>query len=153
MNNTYKTEFRRSFLIENLPEPLTRASRHLQFFDNYIAKTRLRLRSVRNPETKKWTRILQQRFLADKENMSVWKSAEIVLNETEHKIFEKFEGREIRKNRYFYEFDEKLFEIDVYLGDLWGLNIASVSFEDETEMNNLNIPSFALLEITTYEFF
>ena len=60
MNKTSRTELRRVFLLENLPKPLTRASRHLQIFDNYIENTRLRLRSVRVPETKDWTWILQQ---------------------------------------------------------------------------------------------
>ena len=60
MDKTARTETRRIFLLHNLPEPLTRASRHLQIFDNYIENTRLRLRSVRIPETKTWTWILQQ---------------------------------------------------------------------------------------------
>ena len=33
------------------------------------------------------------------------KLAEIHLNESEYSNFEQFEGREIRKNRYFHEFD------------------------------------------------
>lgn len=153
MNKTYKTELRRNFLLEKLPEPLTRANKHLQIFDNYITKTRLRLRSIRNPETKKWTRILQQKFPFGEENQTVWQISEILLNETEHKVFEKFEDREIRKNRYFYEFEDKIIEIDVYLGDLWGLHIANVLFENETDLREFQIPPFALIEITKYEFF
>lgn len=153
MDKTYKTELRRAFLLEKLPEPLNRASRHLQIFDNYIAETRLRLRSIRNPETKEWTRILEQRFPADADNLAVWKISQIVLSETEYKIFEKFEGREIRKNRYFYGFNDRPFEIDVYLGDLWGLNIANVCFENENDLENFQIPPFAIIEITNSEFF
>ncbi len=88
MDKTYETELRRVFLIEDLPAPLTRASRHLQIFDNYIERTRLRLRSVRVPETKQWTWVLQQRIaLAD---LSQWKVSEIHLNEAEHAAFEIF---------------------------------------------------------------
>jgi hypothetical protein len=95
MNKTHRTESRRVFLIEGLPEPLTRASRHLQIFDNYIENTRLRLRSVRAPETKVWTWILQQR--ESLEDLSQWGISEIYLNETEHAAFEIFEGREVQK--------------------------------------------------------
>ena len=38
MDKTYRNEFRRRYLIEALPDPLTRASRHLQLFDNYTDK-------------------------------------------------------------------------------------------------------------------
>jgi hypothetical protein len=164
MDKTKQIETRRVFLIENLPAPLTRASRHLQIFDNYIENTRLRLRSVRSPETKHWTWILEQRFPLDKKDLTVWNVARIYLSETEHATFEIFEGREvrrnermetneIRKNRYFYDSDDKQIEIDVFLGELWGLNLAKVYFESLEELQEYKLPSFALLEVTSNEFF
>src|SRR5829696_7367398 len=98
MDKTYRTEFRRRYLIEGLPEPLTRASRHLQLFDNYITSTRLRIRTVRDPETKQWTWMLQQRLAAEADGLMCLKIGEIYLNEAEHTAFESFEGNEIRKN-------------------------------------------------------
>lgn len=151
MDKTYRNEFRRTFLLEHLPEPLTRSDAHLQLFDNYLENTRLRLRSVRVPETKQWTWILQQRFTMD-EIRAHWKIAEIHLNEAEYHLFEQFEGREIRKNRYFYESDGKQIEIDVFLGNLWGLNLARVCFESIEELGDFNFP-FAVLEVTNDEFF
>jgi len=162
MDKTYETELRRVFLIEGLPAPLTRASRHLQIFDNYIEKTRLRLRSIRRPETKEWTWILEQRFPL--EDLSQWKVSRIYLNETEHAAFEIFEGREVktneraetnevRKNRYFYDSGDKQIEIDVFLGELWGLNLAKVYFENVEELREFTTPSFAILEVTADEFF
>jgi CYTH domain-containing protein len=151
MDKTYRNEFHRLFLVEHLPEPLTRADAHLQFFDNYLENTRLRLRSIRVPETKQWSWILQQRFATD-DDLTHWKIAEIHLNETEYHLFEQFEGREIRKNRYFYETDGKQIEIDVFLGDLWGLNIARVCFETPEELRDFQFP-FTVLEVTGDEFF
>ncbi|MBC7899756.1 MAG: hypothetical protein H7070_06845, partial [Saprospiraceae bacterium] len=126
MDKTYKTEFLRSFLIQGLPEPLTRASSHIQLFDNYIADTRMRLRSIRNPDTRDWTRVLQQRFPTAEKAGAVLKIAEIFLNDEEYAQFRIFEGTEIRKNRYFHEFGGKNYEFDVYLGSLWGLNLARI---------------------------
>lgn len=153
IDRTYKSEFRRVFLIRDLPEPLTRASSHLQIFDNYIEKTRLRLRSVRVPETKKWSWILEHRFPAVENDLAVWKVAEMCLNEAEYHVFEQFEGREIRKNRYFYELDGKQFELDVFIGKLWGLNMAKVVFENIEEMQNFEIPPFVVREVTNNSFF
>lgn len=162
MDKTYRTELRRLFLLKNLPEPLTRASRHLQIFDNYIDNTRLRLRSIRTPETKEWSWILEQRIpLAES---AQWGVSEIHLNEDEHAAFESFEGREvkqnervqtneIRKNRYFYQMGEQKFEIDLFLGGLWGLILAQIKFQTAVEMRELETPSFALREVTENEFF
>lgn len=162
MDKTSRIELRRIFLLGNLPEPLKRADYHLQIFDNYIENTRLRLRSIRIPETKEWTWILQQR--EPFEDLSKWKISEIYLNEAEHAAFEIFEGREVgknervetnevRKNRYFYEYDEIEIEIDVYLGALWGLNTAQIRFADEAELENFQPPPIAIAEVTNDEFF
>ena len=153
MDKTNRTEMHRSFLIEGLPEPLSRASAHIQIFDNYIAGTRLRLRSVRDPETASWTRILQQRFPVSQDNLACVKFSEIYLNDAEYAHFEIFEGTEIRKNRYFHEFDQRTFAFDVYLGKLWGLNIARTEFGTEGELEQFEPPGFAILEITRDPFF
>ena len=164
MPETYQTELRRLFLVKELPAPLTRASRHLQIFDNYIENTRLRLRSIRRPETKEWTWILEQHFPRDTKDLSVWNISQIYLNETEHAVFELFEGREvsrneraetneIRKNRYFYDYDNARIEMDVYLGALWGLNTAKIVFENTEELRGFELPPTAIAEVTNDEFF
>lgn len=160
----YRIEMRRVFLLRELPAPLTRASAHLQFFDNYIHDTRLRLRTIRSPQTRKWDWILQQRFAPDAGDLSRWQISEIHLSEAEHAAFEIFEGREIRKNervetnelrfnRYFYEYENKRIEIDLFLNPLWGYNPAKVFFESEEELKNFEKPDFAVAEITQNEFF
>jgi CYTH domain-containing protein len=153
MDKTNRTEMHRSFLIEGLPEPLTRASAHIQIFDNYITGTRLRIRSVRDPETAAWTRILQQRFPATEGDFAVLKFSEIYLNDAEYAQFEMFEGNEIRKNRYFHEFDRTTIAFDVYLGKMWGLNIARVEFQSRDELDRYEPPPFAIVEITNDPFF
>ncbi len=146
MDKTSTTEFHRTFLIQGLPEPLTRASSHLQIFDNYISNTRIRLRSVRNPDTREWKRILQQRI-------TISKIAEIFLNDDEYAQFQIFEGTEIRKNRYFYDYDGTIFSLDVYLGSLWGLNMARIEFADEDRMRNFAPPPLLISEVTDDPFF
>lgn len=153
MNKTAQTELQRLFLIDHLPEPLTPASSHLQLFDNYIEGTRIRLRSIRDPYSKTWTRILQQKFAIGDGEFAVTKLAEIHLNDAEYAEFERFEGREIRKNRYFHEFDGVSFAFDVYLGALWGLNSAKVEFATREQMDNFFPPPFAVFEVTNDPFF
>ena len=151
--DTQKTFFSRRFLVKGLPDPLTPADEHVQIFDNYILNTRLRLRSVRVPATNQWTRTLEQILPANPTDLSVWKISKIQLDEAEYNIFRGFEGTEIRKNRYFHEFDEQTINLDIFLGDLWGLNIGSVEFESEKESKDFKLPDFSLGEITGRGFF
>ena len=153
MNKTAQTEYFRLFLIESLPEPLLPKSAHLQLFDNYIENTRIRLRVVRDPQTKEWTRILQQRITPNESDPSDTKLSEIYLNEAEYAAFERFEGREIRKNRYFHELDGREISFDVYLGDLWGLHMARVDFDSAEERDAFEPPRFAIFEVTREGFF
>ena len=152
MDKVYGKKLRRTFLLEGLPEPLTAADRHLQLFDNYIEGTRLRIRTLRIPETGEWRWSLEQRFPIS-EDLSSWKHVQVALNEFEHGKLEHLEGREIRKNRYFHTEDGREIAIDVYLGALWGLNIATVEFADEAEMTAFQIPAFAAIEVTSNRFF
>lgn len=153
MNKTAETELHRTFLIERLPEPLTPASSHLQIFDNYIENTRLRLRKIRDPYSSSWIRILQQRFTVEEDKFSSARISELHLDDAEYSVFERLEGREIRKNRYFHEFDLVSFIFDVYLGSLWGLKIAKVDFETLELRNEFTPPPFAVFEITNDPFF
>lgn len=152
MDKTAQNEWHRLYLIDCLPEPLTAASAHLQIFDNYVEGTRIRLRAIRDPSAKSWTSCLQQRFDSD-EVSGLTKMSEIHLNEDEYGVFERFEGREIRKNRYFHEFDRRVFVFDIYLGPLWGLNTAKVEFDDRETMDQFVKPPFAVFEVTGDPFF
>lgn len=149
-DKTFRTELSRTFLIEALPAPLERNSAHLQIFDNYIHETGLRLRSVREPKTKRWTRLLQKRESVHGGERRI---QDIELSEGEYEHFKQFEGNEIRKNRYFTEFDGRRFEFDVYLGPLRGLNRARVRIGSREEMGSFVRPEFATMDVTGLPFF
>jgi CYTH domain-containing protein len=143
-----KTVLHRLFLIDKLPVPLTAASRHLQIFDNYIEGTRLRLRKIRDPYENRWTNILQQRH-----SDGAIRYAEMHLNNREASLFDMYMGREIRKNRYFHEFDLVSFVFDLYLGPLKGLGTAKVELETKQAFDQFQRPPFAMAEITNDPFF
>ena len=81
------------------------------------------------------------------------KISEIYLNDAEYAHFQTFEGNEIRKNRYFHEFDGRSFAFDVFLGKLWGLNMARVEFDAVDELERFEPPPFAVFEVTDDAFF
>jgi CYTH domain-containing protein len=148
-----RVERERRYLLQDLPESLTRASPHVQITDNYITGTRLRLRKVRDPQTNKWIVKLTQKFAPDHNDSSRTIITNIYLNALEAEHFGMFQENEIRKNRYRFEFEGRKFSADMFLGDLFGLVLAEVSFETDEELNNFPKPPFAIADVTNSEMF
>lgn len=143
-----RLERERRYLLRDLPDGLTRADPHLQITDNYITGTRLRLRKVRDPRTNKWTVKFTQKFAPDPTDLSRTIITNTYLNALEAEVLSVFNANEIRKNRYPFEFAGRKFSIDMFLGDLFGLVLAEVGFENDEELEHFPKPPFALADVT-----
>lgn len=148
-----RIERERRYLLQDLPEGLTRADPHVQITDNYIIGTRLRLRKVRDPRTNKWTVKFTQKFAPNPADFSRTVITNTYLNAAEYQALSVFEANEIRKNRYPFEWEGLKFTIDMFLGNLFGLVLAEVSFESEAELAGFPQPPFAIAEVTNNEIF
>ena len=148
-----RIERERRYLLQDLPEGMTRADPHLQITDNYITGTRLRIRKVRDPKTNKWTVKFTQKFPLTPDDFSRTVITNIYLNALEAETLSVFEANEIRKNRYPFRWEGRDFSIDMFLGDLFGLVLAEVSFETDEELDNYPKPPFALADVTNIETF
>ncbi len=148
-----RLERERRYLLQDLPEGLTRASPHVQITDNYITGTRLRLRKVRDPRTNKWTVKLTQKFAPNPSDFSRTIITNIYLSALEVEMLAVSDANEIRKNRYWLEFAGRKFSVDMFLGDLFGLVLAEVSFETDEELENYSRPPFAIADVTNHELF
>jgi len=143
-----RVERERRYLLSDLPEGLTRADPHLQITDNYITGTRLRLRKVREPRTNKWTVKFTQKFAPNPEDLSRTIITNTYLNALEAETLSVFNSNEIRKNRYHFEFEGRTFSVDMFLGDLFGLVMAEVSFDTDEDLDRFAKPPFAIAEVT-----
>jgi CYTH domain-containing protein len=148
-----RLERERRYLLKDLPEGLTRADHHLQITDNYITGSRLRLRKVRDPRTNKWVVKFTQKFSPNPQDLSRTVITNTYLNALEAELLSVFEANEIRKNRYYYDFEGRRFAIDMFLGDLFGLVLAEVSFETDEELDSFSTPPFAFADVTSNELF
>jgi CYTH domain-containing protein len=141
-------------LLRDLPEGVTRPDPHLQITDNYMTGSRLRLRKVREPRTNKWTVKLTQKFAPNPEDLSRTIITNTYLTALEAEVLSTvFNSNEIRKNRYPFEFEGRKFSVDMFLGDLFGLVLAEVSFETDEELDQFPKPAFALVDVTNDELF
>lgn len=146
-------ERERRYLLQDLPEGLMRPDPHVQITDNYITGTRLRIRKLRDPQTNKWTVKFTQKFAPNAQDLSRTLITNIYLNAIEAGTMAIFEANEIRKNRYHFDFEGRTFSIDMFLGDLFGLVLAEVSFETDEELENFAKPTFAIADVTNNELF
>lgn len=148
-----RVERERRFLLKDLPEGLTRADPHLQITDNYITGTRLRLRKVRDPRTNKWIVKFTQKFAPNPDDLSRTIITNTYLNPLEADTLSVFNTNEIRKNRYYFDFEGRRFSVDMFLGDLFGLVLAEVGFETDEELDNFRTPPFAIADVTNVPLF
>ena len=149
-----QVERERRFLLRDLPEGMTRADPHLQITDNYMTGSRLRLRKVREPRTNKWTVKFTQKFAPDPQDLSRTIITNTYLNALEAEVLSTvFDSNEIRKNRYPFEFEGRKFAVDMFLGDLFGLVLAEVSFESDDDLDQFTKPPFALADVTREDMF
>jgi CYTH domain-containing protein len=148
-----RVERERRYLLQDLPEGLTRAAPHLQITDNYLTGTRVRIRKVRDPRTNKWTVKFTQKFAPNPADFSRTIVTNIYLNALEAETLAVFDANEIRKNRYFFENEGRKFSVDMFLGDLFGLVLAETSFESNEELDSFAKPAFAIAEVTNNERF
>jgi CYTH domain-containing protein len=147
-------ERERRYLLRDLPEGVTRADPHLQITDNYMTGSRLRLRKVREPRTNKWTVKFTQKFAPKPEDLSRTLITNTYLNALEGEVLSTiFNSNEIRKNRYPFHFDGRKFAVDMFLGDLFGLVLAEISFETDEELYQFTKPPFALADVTNEDMF
>ena len=146
-------ERERRYLLNDLPEGLARTDPHVQITDNYITGTRLRIRKVRDPKTNKWTVKFTQKFAPDPRDLSRTLITNTYLTALEAETLAVFEANEIRKNRYYFDFEGRRFSVDMFLGDLFGLVLAETSFETDEEMDVFATPPFVLADVTNNEIF
>ncbi len=148
-----RMERERRYLLQDLPEGLSRADPHVQITDNYITGTRLRIRKVREPRTNKWTVKFTQKFAPDPQDFSRTIITNTYLNALEAETLSMFEANEIRKNRYHFQYEGRKFSVDMFLGNLFGLVLAEVGFETDEELDSFTKPPFAIADVTNNELF
>ena len=149
-----RIERERRYLLQDLPQGMTRADHHLQITDNYMTGSRLRMRKVRDPKTNKWVAKLTQKFSLADGDFARTIITNTYLNAIEAEALSTlFNSNEIRKNRYYLNYEGRKFSIDMFLGDLFGLVLAEVAFDTDEELESFTKPSFALVEVTDNELF
>ena len=139
-------ELEKTYLAKKIPENL-KSCKSKEIIDVYIPKSsehpklRLRKNGAKFELTKKEP--------VSEGDASHQEEQTIILTETEFSMLnQQLEGKKVRKIRYFYDYNGRTAEFDVFLGDLAGLVLVDFEFATLEEKDNFQIPDFCLVDIT-----
>jgi len=141
-------ELEKTFLLKKLPEAL-RDSEFKEIIDIYYPKyydhpvIRLRKNGDKFELTKKEP-------ISDDSSEQIEQT--LFLTPEEFNEFSKLDGKKVHKKRYYYNYNGRIAEIDVFQGDLKGLIVVDFEFNSVEEKNNFEIPDFCLVDVTQQEF-
>ena len=142
-------ELERTFLLKNIPAGMEKC-KSIEIVDIYIPKAaehpilRIRKRGEIFEITKKYP--------IKGNDSSEQGEHTISLSREEFGELSRLEGKRFRKTRYFYPFNGKTAEIDIYLDDLKGLGLVDFEFDNREEKDEFQMPDFCLADVTQEKF-
>tara|TARA_B100002003_G_scaffold127750_1_gene118115 strand:- start:143 stop:664 length:522 start_codon:yes stop_codon:yes gene_type:complete len=142
-------EIERTYLAKKIPNGLKDCESR-EIIDIYIPKSvehpviRIRKNGDKYEITKKTP--------INDHDKSVQKEDSIVLTESEFNGLIGAEGKRVRKIRYYYPFEGRTAEIDVFQDELKGLILVDVEFENVNDKDSFGMPEFCLVDVTQEDF-
>jgi CYTH domain-containing protein len=147
-----RVEYERRFLVDtdsgwkNLVEPYSK-----RFEDKYISGTRLRLRTLTDSDTGR--RLIKLTKKNESPSPYFRTISRILLSPDEHKILDVLEGHRLRKVRYYHNYLDRVFSIDVFEGELGGLVLCETESDNLEDLMSIEPPPFVRREVTDDSFF
>jgi len=141
-------ELERTFLAREVPKGL-KECKYKEIIDIYIPKTghpSLRVRKNGNKFE------ITKKVPIKDNDASQYDEQNIIITETEFNELNKLDGKKVRKIRYYYLFNGRTAEVDVFKDLLEGLILIDFEFNSAEEKDSFEIPDFCLAEVTQEEF-
>ena len=141
-------ELEKTYLVKEVPNDLT-SYPSKEIIDLYIPKNRvhptLRIRKNGNK-----FEITKKEPL--KEDASEQEEQTIILTEEEFYSLVEVEGKKAHKIRYYYNYNGRTAEFDVFQGPLKGLILVDFEFDSIEDKNSFQMPDFCLADVTQEQF-
>ncbi|MBI4853320.1 MAG: hypothetical protein HY819_16125 [Acidobacteria bacterium] len=145
-------EYERRFLVQqetNWREFVEKYSK--TFLDKYIKDSRLRLRILKDSEGDKELIKLTKKYESNSPYFQ--QITTILLSRNEYSLFNSLEGYSLRKTRYYHNFNNQIFAIDVFQDELEGLILCEVEANSLEELMSIFPPFYVKKEVTSDLFF
>ena len=142
-------ELEKTYLAKSIPDDLANHKR-IEIIDLYIPSTvkhpilRLRKNGDEFEMTKKSP--------VNNNDASKQDENTIPLTQEEFEALSKVKGNKIHKYRYFYPYEGRVAEFDIFLDKFKGLVVVDIEFDNEEEKDDFEMPDFCLVEVTFENF-
>jgi len=141
-------EIEKTYLAKFLPKGLNKCESR-KMLDIYLPKhsKHAKLR-VRQSGT---NYVITKKSAVSKNNASTHLEESISITFEEFKAFSRISANRISKTRYFYPYQNKIAEIDIFSGKLKGLVLIDFEFKSQKDLENFVMPDFCLADVTEEE--
>lgn len=147
-----RVEYERRFLVahnskwRNYVESYSK-----RYEDSYLRQSRLRVRKLTDLDTGRQVIKLTKKFESPSPYFQT--NSRIILSELEYNLFDKLESDDISKVRYYHNYENSLFSIDVFEGELTGLILCEHEAESLQDLMIVTPPDYVISEVTEDTFF
>jgi len=138
-------ELEKTFLVKEIPKGL-KDCKSKEIIDIYFPKSSVHptLRVRKNGDRFEMTK----KEPVNEGDSSHQEEQTIILREDEFNELLKLDGKKAHKIRYYYDYNGRTAEIDVFQGALKGLVIVDFEFKTMEEKDSFEIPGFCSADIT-----
>lgn len=142
-------ELELTYLLKYIPNGL-HLSEHKEVLDIYIPKSsphpKLRIRKSGDKL------MITKKEPTDGKDSSVQLEHTIPLTKEEFAVLSKLQGKRVRKERYLYNYNGMIAEIDMFQDRLEGLVLVDFEFKNMDQKAVFKIPDFCLADVTHEKF-
>jgi CYTH domain-containing protein len=147
-----RVEYERRFLVSPHADWKSAVESYSKTFDDkYLRDSRLRLRIMTDTDTGRRVIKLNKKF----ESASPYfrTVSRILLSPREYNLIERLEGDRLLKTRYYHNYEDRVFSIDVFEGELDGLALCETEADSLEDLMSAEPPPYANREVTGDPFF
>lgn len=119
--------------------------------DKYIRNSRFRLRVMKDSDSERIIIKFTKKYESDSPFKRLISST--VLSPQEYELFDTLDGDRLKKTRYFHNFNDQMFAIDVFEDELKGLILCEAETSSLEELTAFEFPKYAKYEVTEDSFF
>lgn len=147
-----RVEFERRFLVSPASDWRSAVEAYSKTFeDNYIRGTRLRLRILTDSDTGRQVIKLNKKFESPSPYFRT--ISRILLSRSEYELLDALEGDRLTKVRYYHNYLDRIFSVDVFQGELDGLVLCETEGDGLADLMSARPPAYAAHEVTEDPFF
>lgn len=147
-----RAEYERRFIVSPQSNWKSSVESYSKSFeDKYFRDSRLRLRLLIDSDTGR--RLIKLTKKVESDSAYAHTISRILLTQNEYAFFGSLAGDNLKKTRYYHNYQGRVFSVDVFEGELEGLILCETEADSIEDLMKCEPPQYAKQEVSEDEFF